>query len=120
MIAGLPGSGKTELGKKIAKDTGKTIVDDPESLEDVLLTDGNIVLTDPFLCETDTRERISLLMKQRFPDIEQETIFFENDPVQANANANRRENRNVKGLITYLTKVYEPDGDTIPVYKPEN
>lgn len=120
MIIGLPGSGKTELAKQISKETGQTVVDDPESVEDVLLTDGNIVLSDPFLCQEETRNGVSLLMQQRFPELEQEEIFFENDPKQAKENAIARGTRNVNGLISYLTKVYKPDGKTRPVYRPKD
>lgn len=118
VIIGLPGSGKTTLGKQICEKTGQTLIDDPKSLKDILHTDGNIVVTDPFLCQPCTREQVLLIASDHFPDCEQEIIFFENNPAQASKNAQERADRSVSGLIAYLTKVYKPIGEIRPVYCP--
>jgi len=116
MVVGLPGSGKTELAKQIAQSTGRQLIDDPTDMDFLEKSDGNIVIADPFFCETHIRELALQVLAESFPDAELEVIFFENNPIQAKINARKRGTRKVDGLINHLSSIYQPEDETLPVW----
>lgn len=128
MIVGLPGSGKTHLGDKMRI----PFFDDFSLIgkEDFLKAIGNfnipkIAVADVFLCREKDRIAAEKWLKETFPDVELEWIFFENSPEKCYKNVERRikegDGRKVQGLIKILSECYSiPDGvETIKVYENE-
>lgn len=110
-IVGLPGSGKSFLGKQLE---GHFI--DDASLHGIQIVKDAVrnrisplIVADVFLCR-DT-ERIHAIMTLSGSNYDIEWIFFENNPEKCLANVHRRDDgRKVEGLIRQLTKEY-----TIPI-----
>jgi predicted kinase len=107
-IVGLPGSGKSFLGKQIAREQNCLFVDDinVRTLPLVEENKGNIVITDVWFCEEKTRTRAAKMLNEIGYD-EIEWIFFENAPDKCRKNVQRRaDGRAVMGLIQGLTGKY--------------
>lgn len=116
-IVGLPGSGKTYLGSKLAEERQAIFIDDPKRFDNV---DQNIVVADPNLCREEVRKNAKEIVESFGFSVE--WLFFENDPAQCKKNAEARslagDDRKVNGSILLFSKVYFiPNGEkTIPVY----
>lgn len=113
IIVGLPGSGKTYLGKELSQ--GGDFIDDIsihglKSLENV--TKDLLVITDPYLCRQTDRTKAQIILSKKFPNCKIEWIYFENDVQKCINNVNKRFNngdkRKVLGLIAILSKEYNP------------
>ena len=118
-LVGLPGSGKTYLGKQLESDTS-LFIDDISISNDGLTSLINainsnnyktIIVADVFLCKH--FERILAFSFLRYINYsgDIEWIFFENDPEKCLKNVEKRaDGRKVERLIMELSKKY-----TIPV-----
>ena len=115
-IVGLPGSGKTTF----AKSFGLPILDDPKQLWEVTsfvdCLKGTGIIVDPNLCIqynlTKAKDWVEGL------DVEQiEVIYFENNPQQCLINSRKRVDKPVEQYISYLSRIYEPQGPVIPVWR---
>jgi len=123
-IAGLPCSGKTYFGDKLAFKTNSYFLDDPSSLtliETRIECFSDIVIVDPWFCIASVREKMNNLIG----DKEVEWLFFENNPQQCLRNYVIRkmtDDRKVEGLIHQLSALYVvPMGaHTIPVYRQDS
>ncbi len=129
LIAGLPASGKTHLGNKIALEQNLTLIDDPIDLIEVELIVSNsekgIVLCDHNFCIPRLRKLATNYLLEKFPNAELEWIFFENDVNQCLSNLYYRQDngddRKVEGLIRGLSPYYSIpcDEKCIPVWRNE-
>ena len=112
LIAGLPGSGKSFLGKQLSED-GACFIDDISTdveglskLLDATKKYDKVVVADTFLCREKDRENATKYLS-RIENVEIEWIFFENNPEKCRKNvARRNDGRKVYGLITQLSKEY--------------
>lgn len=115
-VAGLPGSGKTMLARRILHNH---LCDDIQELNELPnMTHGNLVIVDPWFC----RESVRLAAGQKIVAKYKRNpnwIFFSNDPDACLANvAARNDGRRVQELIRRLSKEYTPVGNDIrPVWK---
>lgn len=101
LIVGLPGSGKTYTAVNEYVPQGFVLVDDPRTraeFEFALLLGKDLVITHPHLTRPENRPEVeqSLLAA----GFEIEWVFFENDPVKAQANVDRREITDPRPLPT--------------------
>ena len=129
LIAGLPASGKTHLGNKIALEQNLILIDDPIDLIEVELIVSNsekgIVFCDHNFCIPRLRTVATNYLLEKFPDAELEWIFFENDVNQCLSNLYYRQDngddRKVEGLIRGLSSYYSIpcDEKCIPVWRSE-
>jgi len=126
LIVGLPGSGKTELARKM----GGALLDDLSNnggLEkiDVLVNTNEplIIITDPHLCRTEAREFAIRFLSEHASEYIVEWIFFENNIEACRDNIqNRRvfgDLRIVETTLERLAKAYVvPDfGRVVPVWR---
>lgn len=124
-IGGLPGSGKTYLGKELALKYGYILFDDINSetfckLKLAIKNSQSVVITDPYFCVIRDRLYAEKTFKLINPACEIEWILFENDPQLCKINVKfRNDGRKVDMHINSLTKKYNFDGVTniIPVWK---
>jgi len=123
-IGGLPGSGKTFLGKSFLGDSGCPFLDDmtadqmPE-LREILSTGKSVVVSDPRFCLPYVREKAKRVIHEACPDAEIRWILFENNPAACRKNVARRsDGRLVDMHITNLSKFYDSTGvdEIIPVW----
>jgi hypothetical protein len=114
VIVGLPGSGKSHLGARLAAEAGVPFFDDATGLPSA----PGFVLTHPVLCGTEMRDRAVAQMQQAWPDVPVRLVFFANDPERAIANAATRPNKPVAGFIRQLSRSYAPPSDALPVWAP--
>ncbi len=119
LICGLPGSGKTHLGKRLAEETGFDFIDDVSpthmnQLKEILESGRNCIISDPNFVLEHTR-KLALGYLTRFSKTEVEWIFFENNPSQCMKNVvKRNDGRMVVGFIDTCSKQYKiPDGAKI-------
>lgn len=112
LLIGLPGSGKSFLGRQLSIQ-GAYFIDDISikgltSLTDVIGKHKHIVVSDAFLCCEKYRKAAKKLLQEH----EVEWIFFENNPEKCRRNVIRRnDGRKVDGLIKQLSLEYViPDG----------
>lgn len=124
-IGGLPGSGKTYLGKKLAEKYGYILFDDINietvaNLKHAIKNNKSVIITDPYFCFIQDRQCAEKTFKTINPTCEIEWILFENDPESCKSNVKRRnDGRKVNMLINTLSKKYNTDGVTnvVPVWK---
>lgn len=107
LIIGLPGSGKTFLGKQFVN-----FIDDPTELpfpsaEEVAIADCN-------LCNPNVRQRaVDHLTKLGY---NVSCVYFENNPDKCFNNVKfRNDGRNVRADILNLSKIYVIPDDVVPL-----
>ena len=123
-IAGLPGSGKSHLGRELAFYSGgnNMLIDDIRSLGQLPepgLYD-HVVVIDPNFCSTQVREQAHRGLSQTYGQVR--WIFFANDPRACRRLVRLRDDgRTVDEFITGLSQVYEiPEGaDVRPIWQPD-
>jgi RNase adaptor protein for sRNA GlmZ degradation len=110
VIIGLPGSGKTILGKQL-ESKGYYFIDDisvcglNKFLDAIEYKIDKIALADCFLCREKDREKCAAFLTKYTDNIE--WIFFENNTQKCCLNVDRRnDGRLVKDLIDILSKEY--------------
>lgn len=111
LLIGLPGCGKTTLGKKL-EEAGACFIDDvsfvgrhilQEKLEQGVIC---IVASDPFLCRKN--DRINAIKFIESYGYAVECVFFENNLDKCLANVRKRnDGREVEGLTKVLHKEYD-------------
>jgi hypothetical protein len=119
MIVGLPGSGKSHLGRRMVEgDADATFLDDLsviggiDALRRAISVPGieNIVIADAFLCRRHDRARAREWLRDNASGYEVEWVYFENDPGKCRANVLRRDAggdaRRVDELIGELSRFY--------------
>lgn len=115
LIIGLPGSGKTHYAKTVLGHL--PLVDDPKTMLDLLVDADEFVIADCNLCDSLVRTKAVKTIGLLFLDCEIRFVYFENDPVKAKANVERRnDGRNVVGTIERFTKMYNPPAHAFPIY----
>ncbi len=128
LIIGLPGSGKTHLGKELTEISG-VFLDDPKDKQHVtqyLNKYDYLVIADPWLCLEKQREACVKLLTTLCPEVIINYIYFENDPASCEINLNRRkaqgDQRIVQKDLTMFHQGYTIplEAETKPVYKDEN
>jgi predicted kinase len=77
LIVGLPGSGKTFLGKRF-ESKGFYLVDDPKDLNFLQHAKDKIVITDPHLCSVKNRSFAIDTLKNLGYHVK--VLYFENQP----------------------------------------
>lgn len=129
MLVGLPCSGKSTYGKRlaIAMGFGKEpvpFIDDPTNFNKqifpVITREGfgkMTIVADPHLCRIEAREA-AIKRVNAACGVEPHFIYFENNPEKCLANLERRkaegDNREVKGCIKMYSKMYTiPEGARI-------
>jgi adenylate kinase family enzyme len=116
LICGLPGSGKTFLGKKLSKSLNIEYIDDINSkdrLVELLNDNKSCIISDPHFVKSNVRILAEEFIAKYNVNIE--WLFFENNPEQCLKNVNKRnDGRKVSSFIKCLTKEYIiPDGVNI-------
>lgn len=135
-IVGLPGSGKTYAGRKIAGDglflDDLSLLHQADAMDELAsaLRTGPVVVADCYLCLFINRlcaqEKVQDIAKANGQDLTIEWIYFENDPEACRRNVRRRKHggdkREVEGMIKLLSGHYlVPEGvKTIPVWEPHD
>jgi hypothetical protein len=119
LIAGLPGSGKSFLGRELALETGYHFLDDvsrtldpdrdpARQLSQYSKLPG-LVLADPLLCAKEGIANARALLSQAFPLVPVRLICFENDVPACLRNVKARaDGRDVVGLIHSLAATWRP------------
>lgn len=103
LIVGLPGSGKTYLGK-----TFPYFIDDPKDLPNLELKD--VAIADPNFCISSVRD--SAIRYLEGLGFQVECLFFENDPQKCLHNVIiRNDGRVVESTIYNLSKLYHIPND---------
>ena len=114
LLVGLPGSGKTTLGKELEAQ-GATFIDDIsivglKPLREAMKQVEYVVVADTFLCRLQEREAA----RRHLYDCEVEWVFFENAPEKCLRNVDKRaDGRKVTELVKRLSEEYViPQGVT--------
>jgi hypothetical protein len=108
-IVGLPGSGKTYLGNRLAKENGYEFIDDidiegKKRLLAILKEGNDCIISDPNFIFEDIRNKAILSLAE---NLNIEWMFFENDPEQCLKNVEyRNDGRKVKDFISMFSKYY--------------
>jgi len=117
-IIDLPGSGKSFKANQLQKELGEEwkILDDP-TLESPILFEENVIICDPHLCNSRTRDgAISIMIKLGY---EVKCMFFENDKEKCLNNIRHRDDGRViskDGLASFQYEV--PDGiETLKIWQ---
>jgi hypothetical protein len=119
LIAGLPGSGKSFLGRELSQETGYPFLDDvsrtldPDRQPVIQLSQYSqhegLILADPWLCAKDGITNARLLLSKAFPGVSVRLICFENDLAVCLQNVKQRaDGREVLGLLKTLAAVWNP------------
>jgi hypothetical protein len=116
LIIGLPGSGKSYLGRDLCDTTNRPFFDDADTVP--LLQSTGFIITHPMMCLITVRTAVVNSLKTHYPDAQHTFLYFENDPHKARENAKRRADKPVFGLISYLTRIYTPEGTPLPIWSP--
>lgn len=121
-IAGLPGSGKTWLGSRLAQELGGMLLDDLcdlAQLPDIGSVD-HLIITDPNFCATHVRDSATKILIERYGNVR--WIFFMNDPQKCRVLVDYRcDGRKVDQLIEQLSKVYQIPHNAVvrPIWQPD-
>lgn len=146
IIIGLPGSGKTKMINNFKKDinllnsNSKFSDGIPESvkvLDDVLsdifdkelinainLSNKNIIISDPRLCDKQIFEKIKNKIKKYIPKENVKLVLFENDynaclkNILSKTNTTNKKN-SIEKSLSILTKIYNPKNKVYNYYKNE-
>lgn len=109
-ICGLPGSGKTFLGKKMAAETGFVFLDDFSNIKKLFTEidkDIDIIVAHPNLCDPDKRITFKNSIVDYNNTYDVQWIFFENDVERCLANVERRnDGRSVGPTIQIMSQKY--------------
>ena len=128
LLVGLPGSGKSTLGEKLAKDSLTVFIDDFSMLtkdakvyldtKDFKSIETLIIADCPF-CISEVREKAKEVLYEKFQGATISEIFFENDPVKCLKNIKRRQlkgdTRSVENYLLELAKIYRPEKSAIAI-----
>lgn len=108
LIIGLPGSGKTYLGKSLQG----IFIDDPVIPPPKNINTDFLVIADCYFCNPYTITCAKNTLKEIFPDATIECLYFENNPEKCLKNIQfRNDGRKVTELIKHLSSIYKiPDG----------
>jgi predicted kinase len=113
-IVGLPGSGKSCLGKEMINEN-TVFLDDISILGiDAVVKnkDKDLVISDVYLCLDNERTKAVNVINKLIPNCKINWIYFENNPGQCLKNVERRKKdgdvRKVEELIRLLSKDYKP------------
>ena len=99
LIVGLPGSGKTFLGKRF-ESKGFYLIDDPKDLEFLRCGKDKIVIADPHLCCE--RNRILAIDRLKSLGYHVKVLYFENRPDKCKKLITRRnDGRIVNGFASF-------------------
>ncbi|MFA5071335.1 MAG: hypothetical protein WC511_03080 [Candidatus Pacearchaeota archaeon] len=124
-IVGLPGSGKTFLGKRLqdafnSAGIKNLFIDDASTKDQIkivlgLMKSGEtfkdlafdntefLIITDPMLCHKQAQE----VAKESFHGVTQTWVYFENNPEQCVKNIHGRDERVISpGWVTHLSQIY--------------
>ena len=119
LIAGLPGSGKSFLGRELSQEKGYPFLDDvsrtldPDRDPVLQLSQyahlAGLILADPLLCAKDGIANARILLAKAFPGVSVRVICFENDLAVCLHNVKlRADGREVLGLLKTLAAVWNP------------
>ena len=114
-IIGLPGSGKTYYGNSLDME----FFDDVDRVPVPKNRTDDFAMAHPVFCDPKALENAIIVTGEEYPDHVIERVYFENDPKQCAKNAKTRKNKQVLGYIGYLSSVYTPPLNSLPVYKGE-
>lgn len=111
LIIGMPGSGKTTLGRSFPCFIDDITADGLEELKAAINRKEQVIaVADCYLCFDKTRANAVKWLTKNAVEYKIEFIFFENNKEKCIRNVNRRmkngDNRKVFGLIETLSKVY--------------
>jgi len=125
IIVGLPGSGKTMLGKRLVAESGVFIDDVSNSgglrviKEEISKKTEKIVIADPHLCSASAQRYAIEFFRESAVDYDTEWIFFENNVAACMANIATRmatgDTRNVFATIELSSKTYYIPAATKPL-----
>jgi len=131
IIVGLPGSGKTFLGKALSKIYNINFFDDcvsDQSMWNSVLAEiskcNSCILSDPKLCHSDImKELINRIKSASTCQIIIKYYYFKNEPEICIKNISTRDDGRVVSneYVTFLSKIYSPPPpDCIPCYRASN
>lgn len=120
MLVGLPGSGKSTLGAKLAAQHNLDFIDDasikfesPTAVLESILSSSKkgAVITDVYLCLTEIRASAKSLIESN-PNLDVSWVYFENNPETCLHNVRtRNDGRRVSDFISTFSREYRPDYD---------
>ena len=121
LIIGAPGSGKTHLAQKAYQPLGFVLFDDPKPGDTFLIekyTGRNIVITDPFLCDSKIRELCIQFLEKKGWEVS--CVYFENNPEKCEKLLKWRKRNDNSRITGYRVWNYEiPDGaETLLIWTP--
>ena len=116
LIIGLPGSGKTHFGEKLAEQDNTIFIDDVELLRNALplLAYQDVVLAHPRLCDIEALDFTVQFFEEH---TEVKLHYFENDLEQCLINSSKREKKVFESYIKGLSKNYNAPNGAMKVYK---
>lgn len=124
VIVGLPGSGKTMLGKSLLEKDG-VLLDDVSNnggleaiQQHINAKVAQIIVTDPHLCRSEAQRFAKTYFSQHAQDYVVEWIFFENDITACKNNLKRRfidgDTRKVDKTLHVMSKAYHIPLEIVP------
>lgn len=114
LIIGLPGSGKTFLGKRFEA-KGFCLIDDPKDLAFLQQDKDKIVITDPHLCSE--QNRISAIAKLKSLGYHVKALYFENRPDKCQKLIRYRNDGRVVNGFGVFNYVIPVGVKMIPIYE---
>lgn len=114
LIVGLPGSGKTYLAKSL-KDNKSMLIDDIKHADQLIDKGLDLIITDPYFCYSETRDKCIEVLNSKFNNPEIIWIYFENNLEKALNNIKHRkrrgDGRNTESFAEHLSLMYKiPSG----------
>ena len=109
ILVGLPASGKTIYGLNLAKRNNCLILDDPQSINDILnfiSKENKGIICDPLMCLKSMRDDLIKKSKLKFSNSKKiKFIYFENNPNKCLINDLKR-NKQANLDILYFSSLY--------------